>query len=437
MPIQLFVEAADAVDGKLKTIEQDVFFQPLAEAIKESAVVVDDKNADVVSQVSAIRRVQEAQEDAGFYEVAKMWVEGYTFLLRIGQGKERGGIGGWAEDGLRVLAVAAPFLSRLGVTKIRNGAGIAAAVDVDASLGNCAWIAATRAARVTGQKLHAVVADLARAAGISVPETGGVRGYLAMLGHLNKIGVTAKQVNLPSRVGKILQAESSIADLANATKNARGSVFIFGVEYNFASSVPGVKAIIPMNHTMLARWRAGALEIIDRTGRQYRSLAELERDAVSRFPALAGISKGVIVPEMVMVESASIVPAFGTTAAMTPMLLDLVAVWVLPGIVQETTLTFGRPAPPASIAGAKYQGPIPPGKAWPPKPDSMLSYGSYFTYAAKPADTLAKVAQAVYGSDALWRPIHDANPKVTNGNQHRAFGLQAMLGLELIIPSQF
>src|SRR5690242_16175274 len=83
-------------------------------------------------------------------------LSGFVDVLRIGDGVNAGGWG-YGQDALRLLMVAGPAL-RLG----RYGLSIVAAVDETSNVGNCTWIAATRALRLTGTKHFARVGDVAK-----------------------------------------------------------------------------------------------------------------------------------------------------------------------------------------------------------------------------------------------------------------------------------
>ncbi|MDQ2841476.1 MAG: hypothetical protein M3Y72_10650 [Acidobacteriota bacterium] len=81
--------------------------------------------------------------------------KGFVDVLRIGDGVKKGGWG-YGEDALRGLVVVGPALRG-----IRIASGLVVSVDANASMGNCAWVAAARGARLSG-RLFASIKDVAK-----------------------------------------------------------------------------------------------------------------------------------------------------------------------------------------------------------------------------------------------------------------------------------
>jgi len=445
-PVRLFVQAADQADARMQAIEEDVVFKEVADA-KRAFVTEAGKDSSLLAEANAKHRLTVAVQGAVAYAIMEWWAKGWTNVLRIGQGAEKGTLGGLIEDGLRALAIipaarlpAARAAAKAAAAAERRAAAMVAAVDVNAGLGNCVWVAGARGARLSGQKLRAVVEDLAAAAGLSVEATGGLNGVTPLIPMLEKIGVRVRKVALPIvSKNRLVEGEATMAQLIAATKNAKDSVIMFAAEYNITVNIPGEGVITTakgMSHGLLAHWGPKGFEIIDRTGKAYRTLAELESDAARLFPDLWGISKAVVRPEVVVFENAAIVPVFATPASITPGLLNLIGVEVVPALVNETTISYGPRTPPASLAGAKDGGSLGPGgSVVAPKSDSGLRASMYFRYRAYPGDTLATIAHRLYGDAALWRPIRDANMAVTSDDPNAPLGLEALQGLELFIPS--
>jgi hypothetical protein len=191
------------------------------------------------------------------YAVNKLSTEvlgGFVDVLRLGDGVKEGGWG-YGKDALRLLILAGPAL-RVG----RYGIALVAAVDETAQVGNCSWIAGTRALRMTGTKHYARLGDLARATGITIPETGGAF-VNDLLFPMNNLGAEVRQ----------LGTLSSIDEVFNAARVNPNGVVMFSVEWRLGGT--GAK----VGHTLLAtRGPFGVMRIIDRSGRVVSSLAELE-----------------------------------------------------------------------------------------------------------------------------------------------------------------
>lgn len=440
--VRLFVQAADQADAKMQAIEEDVVFQEVGNA-QRTWLEMAGKDPTLLELDAATARVEASLQVATIYAIMEWWAKGWTNVLRIGQGSEKGSP---IEDALRALAIipaarlpAARAAAKAAASAERRTAALAAAVDVNAKLGNCVWIACTRGARLSGQKLRAVVEDLAGAAGIPVEATAGIDGVAPMIPLLEKIGLRVRKIALPITSRQSFDAgEATMTQLVAATKNAKDSVIMFAADYYRVVRGPEgmITTGIAESHGLLAHWGPKGFEIVDRTGKVYRTLAELEADAVRLFPDLAGISKAVVRPEIVVFENAAIVPVFATPASITPGLLNLIGVEVAPALINETTISTGPRTPPGPLAGAKDGGLLGPGgTVVAPKPDAGLRASIYFRYRARSGDTLATIAERLYGDAALWRPIRDANMAVTSGDPNAPLGLEALKGLELIIPS--
>src|SRR5262249_22209299 len=124
----------------------------------------------------------------------------FVDVLRLGDGVREGGWG-YGRDVLRLLVIAGPTLrvARYGITLV-------AAVDEAPQIGNCTWVAATRALRMTGVKHYARVGDLAQAAGVSgVADTGGAF-VNDLLPPLKAVGAEAKPLGNFSSMSQVIEA---------------------------------------------------------------------------------------------------------------------------------------------------------------------------------------------------------------------------------------
>lgn len=278
---------------------------------------------------------------------------GMVDVLRLGEGVKEGTLSGVAKDGLRLLQVAGPVA--------RVGRFALARVFPDPKGGVCAWVAAVKALRQTGTKHFATLEDIAKAAGKTVPELGGV-------GSMSR--VVSAMLNLGAKVRGLGEA-SSIQQVGQAALKSNG-VVLFGVKWTIQGEAVG--------HALYAyKDLTGVVRIVDRSGKVVKSLAELEKVGYS------GIGSATVFGEMVLVENAII--------AKLPSGLSTLAMEV--NGVMLSTPTAGRP-------GTTSASPLPPG-----------SRGNHTVVAG---DTLSAIAARVYGSSGEWQRIYHANRAVIGNN---------------------
>jgi hypothetical protein len=173
-------------------------------------------------------------------------------------------VGGVAQDGLRLLSVAAPAFRglRLSVGVLPRLIGPVSETAATANADACAWVAAVNALRMTGARHFASIAQMLDAAGIGFTEAGqGVRSLRPLVQPMSRLG--ARPVLVPGA--------TSLGELRTLleTQPQRG-VAIFGV--GWSNPTTGRSA----GHMMVAFLEGGELRILDRTGRVVRSLDELE-----------------------------------------------------------------------------------------------------------------------------------------------------------------
>lgn len=231
------------------------------------------------------------------YAVNKLSTEvlgGFVDVLRLGDGVKDGGWG-YGKDALRLLIVVGPALraARYGITLV-------AAVD-EIALENCTWIAAARALRLTGTKHYARLGDLAKAAGMSIPETGEAFVNELLL-PMNNLGADVK------RLGTI----SSMDAVVNAAGSNPNGVVMFSVNWNLGGTGANV------GHTLLAtRGPLGVFRIIDRSGKAVSTLGELER----AIPGYSGIGNASVYGPAAVVQNARIVTLLNNA----PLLANILA----------------------------------------------------------------------------------------------------------------
>jgi len=214
-------------------------------------------------------------------EVAK----GFVDVLRLGDGVQKGGWG-YAQDGLRLLMVAGPVL--------RGGRALisaVAAVDETVTVGNCGWIAAARALRMTGVKHFAKLADiLAGARDAGVAYTPGLETVGQLEPVLKAVGADAS----------VLSAPSTLAEVAKAARANTGGLVMFGIRWQGAGHVL-VAYASPVLRTV---------KFLDRSGRVVSDLSELT-------PLYGpGIASAIPSGGMMLVKNSALVWAMGTLPTM-------------------------------------------------------------------------------------------------------------------------
>jgi hypothetical protein len=189
---------------------------------------------------------------------------GFVDVLRIGDGVKEGGWG-YGKDALRALALAGPTL-RVG----RYALGLVAAVDATPAVGNCAWVAASRAARMTGTQHFATVGSLAKTFGLGIQDTGdlGLHGVQQII---QAVGGEAK----------LLGSVSSFAEVETIARANPDAVVIFPVRFmrSVTQGISGasVQSLEGMGHALIAKNVGGVVFIVDRSGKVYRSLDALAK----------------------------------------------------------------------------------------------------------------------------------------------------------------
>src|SRR5262249_36981397 len=144
----------------------------------------------------------------------------FTDLLRLGNGAASGTIQGIATDGLRLISISGiggAFASRLSRVLV---------VQQAANTMTCSWITPSHALRRTGQRFLASLDDLARTAGVNLPEItrfgSGASELQALLEALRKMSVPVRQV---------LPATTSLEEVEHLAQANRGGVLVFAVRY--------------------------------------------------------------------------------------------------------------------------------------------------------------------------------------------------------------
>jgi len=344
---------------------------------------------------------------AGFKFTSEV-ARGFADVMRIGDGVSQGGWG-YAQDGLRLLVLVGPALkvSRILLARV-------AAVDATPLVGNCGWVAATRAARLLGLRHFAKLGDLTQAAG----RTGMV--YEPGLAAISDMAPVFRQLGTAT---KALPSPATMEGISNIARAHPGQVVMFGLEWPQGGSTA--------RHAMLA-WAnpvTRTVQFLDRTGgRAITSLSELVRFYGS------GVAKAVPSGGVLVIQNSAIVWAMGTL----PTLANIIGLEV-----RSLTVTVPKPKAQAAAASAGSQRVFLPRQTasvgeicrrynsdMPPQcgPAQTITYS---LYTVSPNDTLALIAQRTLGNAARWREIYDANKRTLGTNPHDPHALKA--GQELVV----
>ena len=344
---------------------------------------------------------------AGF-KFSSTVAKGFVDVLRIGDGVKKGGWG-YGQDALRALVVVGPALRG-----VRSLGGLLAEVDFNANLGNCAWVAAARSLRFSG-RLFASVGDLARWAGLTAQETGGVASVADLAPTLRLLGASVRTV-VPE--GKA--AMTTMDEVFQAARANRDGALMFGVKWLSNGKVVG--------HALIARWTPLGVRIIDRTSKVFGSLSELEQ-------LYKGISTAVPVGEALFVENSIAVKALTNV----PSLLNTLAVEVKPSIYRESKLAgIARivNSPPSSQVHAPKQE-VRVGTfntnvvCYVPNSDQLQQCRTYYSYTVGKGESLGLIARRVYGDYGKWSTIYAANRALIGNNPNLI-----KAGMQLVLPSQ-
>ncbi len=340
--------------------------------------------------------------------------KGFVDVLRIGDGVKKGGWG-YGEDALRALVLVGPALRG-----VRMAAGLVATVDVNASVGNCAWVAAARSLRLTG-RLYAGIADVAKFAGLEVGETAGAT-MKDIWAPLRMMGVNAELIK-PAKAASFTTMEEVFA----AARQNRDGVVMFTIKWMRGTTVA--------RHALIARWGPMGVTIIDRTGVAVKTLQELE----ALKPGYGAIGSAVPYGNALTIGNSIAVQA----ARNVTNILHLVAVEVKPAIVKPADLSR-KDTPSAAAAPAKTPQPTTAktnmgrvtvhATCIAPNSESPQVCSKYYTYQVVAGDSLSKIAQYAYKDGRRWSIIYEANKGVLGPNPHNPAALKA--GMELFIPSK-
>ncbi|MFO0758591.1 MAG: LysM peptidoglycan-binding domain-containing protein [Byssovorax sp.] len=317
-----------------------------------------------------------------FFTLSTHVASGFVDVLRLGDGVKNGGWG-YGQDALRFLMVVGPALKAA-----RYGLSTVVALDELNTVGNCTWVAATRALRMTGVRHGATLADLARAAGLSsIGETGGA--------FVDDIAFAVS--NLGGRI-KLLPQPGTMSDLAKIVQQEPNAVTLFSVKWQAVA------------HTLLAfRDALGAMRILDRGGKVVSALAELE----SLYP---GISLAQMYGEVGVIANARWMQPLATVPTIAhQIVLELGSVPLRPPAKGRQIAVIPRSQKPAGQGElVEVQNTVCLQRNSDVLPECTTA--QFRTYKVAEGESLSTVARRVYGDDSQWPKIYAANRRTIGPN---------------------
>jgi hypothetical protein len=333
---------------------------------------------------------------------------GFVDVLRLGDGVEEGGWG-YGKDALRLLMVVGPALrgaryviagvqeldvGQAALNQLRAaGASFEDALRLVPWAGNCGWVAATRLLRLTGNSALAELSDVARASGLDVTETGGLRSVTDLDAPLRFLGA-------PTRTATIKGMEG-LTDLVN--QNPHGSV-MFGVRWLRNGTTQG--------HALIAvRSFFGGLRILDRSGKAYASLAELP------YPGIANAivdSTALVVRNSMAVTSIETIPTLANILSQAAIVPRRLPDSPPKQAASHSTQPAHAASHPTPAAGNIARGTLIETTneiCFQPNSDMPVSCTPIKTrtYKVAPGESGPLIAQRVYGNASKWPAIAAMN----------------------------
>jgi hypothetical protein len=342
---------------------------------------------------------------------------GFVDVLRLGDGVQEGGWG-YGKDALRLLMVVGPALRGaryviagiqeldVGSTALRQamqaGSSFPDAVRAVPWSGNCGWVAAARLLRLTGNGPLAELSDVARAAGMDVEETGGLKTVTDLNAPLRFLGA-------PTRTAAVNGMEG-VADLLS--KNPNSSV-MFGVRWAREGKTLGHALVATRNFF-------GGISILDRSGKMFASLAELATSYRGIENATVD-SAALLMDNSLLVRSLGTLPTLGNivTQAASEHSSDSASVKAETASIPQPMATGTKPAAGATGGQASSASTVTPGtltvasNTFCSQMNSDVgvtcSTSQTKTYKVGRGEGLSIIALRVYGDASKWPRIASAN----------------------------
>jgi nucleoid-associated protein YgaU len=392
----------------------------------------------------------------GSWKLSSTVASGFLDTLRLGDGVKEGGWG-YAQDALRLLVVAGPVLriGRFGLSKL-------ASVDMFPQVGNCAWVAAAKALRMTGVRHFATLDDLAKAAGAEVESLGGVYGFSGIAETLKSLGAATKPL--------VPQVQEVTAALKAAVKANPNSSIIFRVFWNMNGQTVGHAMVAARNPV------TGAMQILDRSGAVVSKLSELEKfypnigsALLETIEPMLAVKNATIATAMELLSKAALVSQTGLQLiepkssdeeeALKKRGLDAI---IDPGPLINTLGLEVRSVPFRTEQKRRVEVPVRPITL----PSDLNLYSStvctdqyqmvmndgmgtvvtskkcvtesyeYKTYKVRAGDCLTKISKAFYGTPNLWKMIYQANRQLLGPDPHDPKALRVGMVLHIVMSAK-
>lgn len=355
---------------------------------------------------------------------------GFVDTLRIGDGVRAGGWG-YGQDALRLISVAGAAARPLNALVKVGRLGLANVVAIDPAPGApiCTWVAAAKALVMTGTRHFATVDSIAEVMGYNVPPAQLPPVFLgALVPAMRIMGASVRKAGaLPGAVEDTLLALLK----ANPESVAPFSV-TWSLEGNAANEFAMVTPGTAVGHTMVAYLNLfGELRILDRTGKIFGSLAELDRAA---YPGIINATFYAQSDTAVLMDHVSIVPMLRNGAALAALITAGTTLLAAPDgtLVTDTSWLWQalalevRSVPfrtearrslnlPVRVATTKGQVKtqtfcVPSVRSSDVASDATADDCTTLrTYVVQSGDTLFAIAQTAYGNADRWRGIAAVN----------------------------
>ncbi|MGD0524889.1 MAG: LysM domain-containing protein [Polyangiaceae bacterium] len=414
------------------------FTKNLEEAIKRD----DSPNATWRDHLNFYCACGNAGVSTALFQFSSSVASGFIDTLRIGDGVKEGGWG-YAKDALRLLVLAGPALrlARLGIATF-------VAVDAATDAEICTWVSSSKALTMTGTQHYATVEQLATAAGMgSIPPAQLPAVYLGQLAPvMTSMGadVTAVGASGAGSVDEVLTA------VVKANPNA---VAPFSVQWQLGAGASNEFGAVAPNttvgHTMVAfrSMATGGLRIMDRTGKIYSSIADLDGTIPGKYPGISSAKFYNQIDTLLVMKNATIVTTLENGSPVASA-LQAGSAWLKtddgsivfdPTWLQKSIGLEVRSLPfrvekrrsvnvPGRVAAAK--GKVVTQTVCVPSSNSDTPLAQTCTttkeYDVQQGDTLQSIAQLAYGDANRWRGIAAVNG-IKNPDSIQA-------GMRLVIP---
>jgi hypothetical protein len=184
----------------------------------------------------------------------------------------------------------------------RFGLALVAEVDEFSNMGNCRWVAATRALRMTGVKHYATLGDLMRASGLTMPAEMGGAFADEVVPALRLLGADARVV---------VEAADSMDTVVKAANADPSGVIMFSVE----RTPPGTAQSV--GHTLLAqRQLFGGVKLLDRSGKVlFDTLTQVEAVGYEGISTARVYGPAVAVQNTLAVQILGVAPTLANSLA--------------------------------------------------------------------------------------------------------------------------